>query len=205
MNKGKEQTALVTGAGRRLGRNIALSLAKSGMNIIAHYSTSRQDAEESAKVAGESGVKAWAVGADFNEPEALAGFTKKCSGIAGSIGVLVNSASIFKHGHILDSPDSDYIENLRINALAPLELCRWFSKQCKSGVIINMLDARMDDYDKDHIPYALSKQALRTITRVLSIELAPRIRVNGAACGPRYRISGKTGKHKSFADLGIRG
>ncbi len=177
------KTALVTGAARRLGKHVALSLASSGMNVIIHYSSSKKEAEETARLAAETGVRAWPIAADFSNSGELPAFTGKCNEVAGEVSVLVNSASIFKHGGILEAAESQFIENLKINALAPLELCRWFSGQCTSGVIVNILDARMDDYDKDHIPYALSKQALKSITRLLSLELAPRIRVNGVAPG----------------------
>lgn len=177
------KAAIVTGAARRLGRHIALSLASRGMNVIIHYNRSKESAEETAHHIAGKGVKAWPVQADFRHPEELAAFGEKCGEAAGEISVLVNSASIFNHGTILESAESDFIENLKINALAPLALCRWFAKQCSDGSIVHMLDARMDDYDKDHIPYALSKQALKSITRILSLELAPGIRVNGVAPG----------------------
>jgi NAD(P)-dependent dehydrogenase (short-subunit alcohol dehydrogenase family) len=179
----KEKTAIVTGAARRLGRNIALALAARGMNIIVHYATSGDEAEETAQLVRNEGVKAWPVQADFAALEAVTVFTERCGDLADEITVLINSASIFKHGDILNSPTTDFIDNLTINALAPLELCRWFSTQCTGGSIVNMLDARMDNYQKDHIPYALSKQALKSITRLLSMELAPKIRVNGVAPG----------------------
>ena len=177
------KTALITGAGRRLGRHIALSLAANGMNIIAHYRTSEKEARQTAELARQRGVRSWPIRADLADPADRSNLTKRCGEIAGGVGVLVNSASIFEHGSILDSPEDEFLENLRVNALAPLELCRWFSKQCSKGSIVNILDARMDDYVKDHIPYALSKQALWSITKILSLELAPGIRVNGVAPG----------------------
>lgn len=183
MNDYKEKTALVTGAGRRLGRHIALSLAAGGMNVIVHYSTSEGEAEETAKLARKKGVEAWPIRADFSDGDALASFTDSCKSVAGSVAVLVNSASIYTKGGILSSPESQFIENMSINAVAPLALCRWFKTQCSSGSIINILDARMDDYDSEHVPYTLSKQALRSLTRMLSLELAPGIRVNGVAPG----------------------
>ncbi len=183
MNDYTGKTAIVTGAGRRLGRHIAISLAASGMNVIVHFSKSEPEAEETAKLARENGVRAWAIRADFSGGDELTSFADSCTNAAGSVEVLVNSASIYTEGGILDSPDSQFIENMIINALAPLALCRWFAKQCSNGTIVNILDARMDDYDPDHVPYTLAKQALRSLTRMLSIELAPGVRVNGVAPG----------------------
>ena len=177
------KTALVTGAGRRIGRQIAISLADQGMNVIVHFSTSRAEAEETATLARERGVEAWPIQADFGDAADLETFTKRCEESAGKVDVLVNSASIYPVGRILTSAESQFVENMIINTLAPLALCRWFAKRCTNGSIINILAARMDDYDPEHVPYTLSKQALRSLTRMLSIELAPGIRVNGVAPG----------------------
>jgi pteridine reductase len=183
MNDFEGKTALVTGAGRRLGRHIALSLAGRGMNVILHFSKSQEDADQTANLARGKGVEAWPIQADFCDGDALSVFTDSCEKTAGPVEVLVNSASIYTEGTILASPDTQFIKHMSINALAPLALSRWFSTQCSRGSLINILDARMDDYDSDHVPYALSKQALHSLTRMLSIELAPGIRVNGVAPG----------------------
>ena len=76
------KTALVTGAGRRLGRHVALSLAAQGLNIIAHFRTSEGDATEAAELAQKKGVQAWPVRADFSDADDLKRFTKECSKIA---------------------------------------------------------------------------------------------------------------------------
>ena len=119
------KTALVTGAGHRLGRHIAISLAERGMNVIVHFSTSEREADETAGFVRDKGVEAWLIQADLSNGDALAGFTKNCEKTAGSVDVLVNSASIYRDGGTLASPDSQFIEHLSINALAPLALCRW--------------------------------------------------------------------------------
>ena len=183
MKELKGRTAVVTGGARRLGRHIALTLAAKGMNVVIHYATSRREAEEAASLAAGKGVQAWTVQADFSDPGGTASFARNCEEISTDISVLINSASIFRHGSVLEAPAHEFIENFEINALAPLALSRWFSRRCPGGSIVNLLDARMDDYVKDHIPYALSKQALKAITRILSLELAPRIRVNAVAPG----------------------
>ena len=118
------KTALVTGAGRRLGRDIALSLAERGMDVIVHFSTSEREAGETAELARKKGVRAWAIRMDFTGGGGIAGFTGKCTKAAGSVDVRVNSASIYTEGDILTAPDSQFIDHLNINALAPLaRLC----------------------------------------------------------------------------------
>ncbi len=183
MNDLEGKTAIVTGAARRLGRHIALSLAERGMHVIVHYATSRREAEETASLVREKGVRAWLIQADFSSTDEPEAFAEKCGEVSPEVTVLINSASIFRHGSILDAPIVEFIDNFRINALAPLELCRWFAGQASFGSIVNLLDARMDDYVRDHIPYALSKLTLNSMTRILSLELAPEIRVNAVAPG----------------------
>jgi NAD(P)-dependent dehydrogenase (short-subunit alcohol dehydrogenase family) len=177
------KTALVTGAARRIGKQIALSLAEEGMNIIVHFSTSLDEAEQTAAEIRGKAVKAWPVQADFADTAALSGFMERCAKAAGTVGVLVNSASIYPPGTLLCAGDGQFIENMKINALAPLQLCRLFARQCPEGSIINILDARMDDYDPKHVPYSLSKQAFKSLTKMLSLELAPEMRVNAVAPG----------------------
>ena len=178
-----DKTALVTGAGRRLGRCIAIELAKRGINVVVHYSTSRTDAEETARLVTDNGAAAWPIQADFADSDGLEEFTQSCEKTAGPVDILINSASIYQEGDIFTAERSQFVEHMNINTLAPLTLCHWFSGQCSKGSIVNILDARMDGYDSAHVPYTLSKQALRSLTHMLSLELAPDIRVNGVAPG----------------------
>ena len=177
------KTALVTGAAKRLGSHVARSLAGVGLNVIIHYRTSDAGAKETAEKIRSLGVTAWTVQGFLDNEAATKDFVTKCTEEAGKVDVLVNSASIFPSGSIFDSAEQAFIDNLKINALAPLYLCRWFAGQSDSGSIVNIIDTRILDYDKKHVPYHLSKQALFSITRMLSVELAPKIRVNGVAPG----------------------
>jgi NAD(P)-dependent dehydrogenase (short-subunit alcohol dehydrogenase family) len=153
------------------------------MNVIVHFSSSREEAEDTAAIIRKKNVDAWTVQANFDDPKSLSSFTECCTDVAGTVEALINSASIYPLGTIFDAEETQFFENMRINALAPLELCRWFSKQCSTGSIVNILDARMDDHDPRHVPYTMSKQALKSLTKMLSLELAPGIRVNGVAPG----------------------
>ena len=74
-------------------------------------------------------------------------------------------------------------ENIHINALAPALLSRAFAKTAARGDIVNLLDCRISDYDAEHLSYHLSKRMLMSLTRILALELAPDIRVNGVAPG----------------------
>ena len=179
-------TAIVTGASRRLGKDIGLGLAREGVNVVVHYRSSKEEALATADQIRSMGVKAWTVQADLGTQRGVEDFISSCAETADPINILINSASIFPKGSVIDAASEEFIDNMRINALAPLALCRWFADQSvppARGAIVNLLDARMVDYDREHVPYHLSKQMLSSLTRMLSAELAPRIRVNGVAPG----------------------
>ncbi|MBT3272426.1 MAG: SDR family oxidoreductase [Spirochaetales bacterium] len=189
------KTAIITGAGKRLGRAAAIALADAGSNVIVHYRSSREDAQNAAEEIRAKGVKAWVIQADLRSSASIKKFTGECGKTAGKVDILVNSASIFPEGSILDSPVEAFVENLETNAIAPLLLARWLADQCDNGVIINFLDTRILDYDRNHVPYHISKQALFSITRMLSDELAPEIRVNAVAPGLILPPPGKTDEY----------
>lgn len=179
----KGQTALVTGAGVRLGRAIALALAGAGVHVVVHYHTSRTEAEETVDKIRSLGGDALAVQADlFNAIEAEA-LVARANDAVGSIDILVNNASIFPENRITDFTLSDLDENIQVNAYAPLQLIRAFAEQTRRGAIVNMLDARMTAYDREHAAYHLSKRMLFSITKMCAVEFAPGIRVNAVAPG----------------------
>jgi len=177
-------TALVTGAGKRLGRATALALARRGHDVLVHYHQSRAEAEAVAEEIRTLGRKAWPVPCDLANPEAAATLVRRAVGMAGPLDVLVNSASVFPNGRVLDFSIEDLDANIRLNAFAPLALARAFAAQGRdAGAIVNFLDSRMTDYDAEHAAYHLSKRMLFSLTRMLALELAPRIRVNAVAPG----------------------
>ena len=97
--------------------------------------------------------------------------------------MLVNSASVFNKNGILDFPFEELTHEIAVNAFAPLELARAFANKCEGSAIVNLLDSRMNAYDKRHAAYHLSKRMLYSITRMLALELSPAIRVNAVAPG----------------------
>lgn len=177
------RTALVTGAGRRLGRAIALALADAGVNIVAHYNASRDEAEGLAGQVRRLGRKAWTIRADLARPEEATGLVGKARDLAGGFEILVNSASIFPTDTLKDATLESIVLNQQINALAPLVLGRQFAAAGGSGDIVNMLDTRAFDADPQHFSYHLSKRTLFTLTRIMAVEFAPKIRVNAVAPG----------------------
>lgn len=174
---------VITGGGRRLGAAIALGLAGEDRSIALHYNHSRDDAERVAATLREKGAKAVCIQADLSDTAQVEQlFTSACEQI-GPIDVLVNNASIFDLCDFTQASKEALHENMDLHVVAPLILGRAFAAQKKAGVIINMLDARMVDYDKNHVPYHLSKRILADLTRIMAVEFAPAIRVNAIAPG----------------------
>ncbi len=177
------QTVLVTGAAKRIGRAIALCAARSGMNVVAHYRTSRPEAESLADEIERLGQRAYLIAADLVDPGAAEAMMAEAIRQAGAVTALVNSASIFRKSGLLDFTPTELDEEVRVNALSPLFLCRAFAASSRKGSIVNLLDSRLNSYDAAHVAYHLSKRMLYSMTRMLAMELSPGIRVNGVAPG----------------------
>ena len=177
------KTALITGAGKRIGHELAVALADEGANIVVHYRSSVDEAKELQGELRERGVKSWLVNADFEKPEEYETLIDRARHIAGSLDVLVNSAAIFPPSTLDDVQFRDVVQSLQVNAWAPFVLGRAFARTAKRGKIINMLDSRVTSYDWGHVAYILSKHALATLTELMAVQYAPDITVNGIARG----------------------
>lgn len=186
------KVALVTGAGKRIGRAIAISLAEEGVNIIAHDRKSLEP--ETAKVCGEvadCGAKSWNLSADLERPEEYETLVARAMKAAGSLDILVNNASIFQPGTIMDVGLGDITRHVHVNAWAPFVLSREFARIARRGKIINLLDTNISGFDRAHVAYILSKQMLASLTRMCALEFAPDITVNGVAPGLILPPNGK--------------
>lgn len=177
------KTALITGAAKRIGRETALTLAAEGVNIIIHYNRSSEESEALCEEIRRTGVQAWMVQADFSQPQEYETLFDRALDAAGSIDMLINNASIFP----LDSLDTMTLQslmtNMEINAWVPFTLSRAFARRVGQGKIVNMLDSRTKGYDWKHVAYMMSKHVLDQLTRMMALEYAPNITVNGVAPG----------------------
>ncbi len=176
-------TALITGAAKRIGREIAISLAEEGANIVVHYRASASEAEDLCSQLAGYGVLSWPVKADFEKPEDYESLIERSLHSAGSLEILINSASTFFPGTLKTLEFGDLIRSMQVNAWAPFVLSRDFALTVGKGKIINLLDTRVTGYDWSHVGYILSKRALSTLTRMAAIEFAPHISVNAIAPG----------------------
>lgn len=177
------QNVLITGAAKRIGRALALGLARSGASIVIHHRSSGDEASALAGEITQMGTSAWIVAGDLAEPSDSERVFAEALAHAGQIDVLINNASLYPEDNFTNLTADSLTENVNVNALAPFLLARAFAAQGKPGNIINLLDTRIQDYDAKHLSYHLSKHMLYTMTRLLALELAPHVRVNGVAPG----------------------
>jgi len=175
------RTALITGGAKRIGKALCSGLAQAGANVIIHFNSSGEAAASVAEEIRSLGVKAWTLDADLADRKQCASMIDRANEMSGPIDMLVNSASIFPEDTIDDLSGEDLDLNVQVNAFAPLLLSRSFAAQQQNGVIVNLLDSKISGYDRTHAAYHLSKRLLYTLTRMLSLELAPGIRVGGVA------------------------
>ncbi|MBB6481047.1 SDR family oxidoreductase [Spirochaeta isovalerica] len=175
--------ALVTGGAKRLGNALTLMLAGAGAEVAVHYNRSETDAYDLCDMICNDGGTAFPVAKDLSRKGAAEDLFGDLDAMDFFPEILINSASIFHLERLLDSSEETFHRNLDINALVPLMLSREMAKRVDSGVVINMLDSRITDYDNLHVPYHLSKLSLFSLTRMLSEELSPDFRFNAVAPG----------------------
>lgn len=177
------RTALVTGAAKRLGAAMVRALAEEGVRVVLHYRSAREEAEELAESLRHGGATVWTAQAALGAAGAAEALFAEAEALSGGIDMVVNSASIFPKGTLHDLDEARLLENLQVNTLAPFALARCLAGTGRSGCVLNLLDTRIADYDREHVPYHLSKRALYSLTRMMAEEFAPRLRVNAVAPG----------------------
>jgi NAD(P)-dependent dehydrogenase (short-subunit alcohol dehydrogenase family) len=177
------KTALVTGAAKRIGREIARALADAGANVVIHYRESVKEAEKLCRDLACRGVKSWFFEADFEKADAPGRLVREAVAAAGSLDILVNNASIFLPDTVREMDFAGMMRHLQVNAWAPLSLGREFARLVGAGKIVNMLDSRIVGNDRNHVSYTLSKQTLSVLTELMAVEFAPAITVNAVALG----------------------
>ena len=178
-------SALVTGAGRRIGRAIALRLAEAGFDLAVHYRSDPASADEVVRAVRAMGRSAVALKADLTDEAAARNLISQAASALGPVTVLVNCASAFQDDRAGALGRETWDLHIETNLRAPLVLAEAFADQAPDGaVVINLLDQRVWKPTPQFFSYALSKSALWTATRMLAQAWAPRIRVNGVGPGP---------------------
>lgn len=199
------KAALVTGSARRIGRVLALALARAGFDIALHYRFSEAEAQATADEIHALGRRAVALKADLEQLDQVERLVPAAVAALGPLGVLVNNASIFELDRIRTLTETSWQRHIAINLTAPTFLCRAFVRQLPEGaqgLIVNILDERIFNPTPNYLSYTASRFGLWGVTQVLARELAPRIRVNAIGPGPTLPEAGMT--EAEFASLCAR-
>ena len=181
------KAALVTGAGQRIGRACALTLAEAGFAVAVHYLRSAGAAEDVAATIRGNGGKAIALGADLADEDAVTKLLPQAAAALGPVGVLVNNASVFENDTVDTVTREGWDAHLSVNLRAPFVLMQEFARLLPAeagGVIVNLLDERVWSLTPYFVSYTVSKAGLWALTQTMALALAPRIRVNGIGPGP---------------------
>jgi NAD(P)-dependent dehydrogenase (short-subunit alcohol dehydrogenase family) len=180
-------TVLVTGAGRRLGRVIALDFAHRGWRVGVHYHASAAEALGLVAEIHQMGGTAAALEADLARFDAILPLIESCAARLGPPTCLVNNAACFDWDSLATLDQEKWQSHLDVNLRAPVFLTQAFAQGLPEGAkgnVINVIDQKVLRPDPEFFSYTIAKSALWTATRTLAQALAPRIRVNAIAPGP---------------------
>ncbi|TFL17654.1 SDR family oxidoreductase [Jannaschia formosa] len=198
--------ALVTGAGARLGAEMARELARLGHDVAVHYATSDEGARAVAAEIEAMGRKAVPLRADLldlADCETLV--PRAAEALGGPLTVLVNNASIFEHDDLSTATHQSWDRHFGSNLRAPFLLIQAFARQAPevgsdglpqaAASVVNMIDQRVRKLTPEFMTYTLAKAGLWTLTRTAAQALAPRIRVNAIGPGPSLRGTRQSEAH----------
>ena len=200
--------ALVTGGARRLGRAMALELARRGHDVVVHYAGSAGDAAEVVAEIAAMGRRAAAVQADLLDDAQTATLISRAAEAIGSpLGVLINNASIFEHDRLGTITAESWERHIASNLRAPVMLTQDFAAQAPKAekdargepvaqaLVINMIDQRVLKLTPEFASYTVAKMGLWAFTRTAAQALAPDVRVNAIGPGPTLRGGRQTEDH----------
>ncbi|MCU0905046.1 MAG: SDR family oxidoreductase [Tabrizicola sp.] len=200
-------TALVTGAGKRLGRAMALYLAGRGHDVAVHYATSATEAEAVVAEIRATGRRAQAFQADLLDEAEVQSLIPIAAAALGPLTVLVNNASIFEYDRIDTATRQSWDRHIESNLRAPYVLTQAFARQCPpavsddageplaQGLIVNMIDQRILKLTPEFSTYTIAKMGLWALTRTAAQGLAPHVRVNAIGPGPTLQGARQSAKH----------
>ena len=180
-------SVLITGAAHRIGRALALDMAKCGYRVGVHYLSSEDGARDVVEKITADGGLAQVFQADLNKFDDLYAMMDQCVREFGHLDCLINNASLFEEDDVCTLSGKSWEAHLDTNLRAPIFLAQQFAAQLpkgRSGNIINIIDQRVRALTPLFFSYTISKSALWTATQTMAQALAPNIRVNGIGPGP---------------------
>jgi NAD(P)-dependent dehydrogenase (short-subunit alcohol dehydrogenase family) len=179
--------ALVTGAARRMGCEIALDLAANGFDIALHYRRSHADAEATVADLKRLGANAKAFPADLSDEAACLALLPAAVAAMGRVDAVVNNASTFAYDNpqtfSVAAMDTHWRANVAPAVLLSQALHAHLAERDAQGCVVNLIDQKLWNPNPDYFSYTLSKAALQSATVMLAQALAPRLRVCGVAPG----------------------
>ncbi len=187
MSANASRTVLVTGAARRLGREIALALAAGGWRVVVHYRGSQADAQATADDCAVLTPGAWAVQADLADEAAVRALLPAVAARLGTVDAVVNNASLFEHDTAHSFSFAALDAHLRTNTGAAVLLAQALhahvTQRDATGAVVNLLDQKLWNPNPDFFSYTLSKAALEAANTLMAQAFAPALRVVGVAPG----------------------
>ena len=181
------KVALVTGSAHRVGKVIALALAREGADIVVHYGGSAEAARQTVAEIEASGRRALAKQADMSRWNEAAGLGEWALAQFGKVDILVNSASSYVKGAYLDTTEAQFDEALDVNLKGPYAISQVIGKAMmdgEGGNIINIVDEGAFYPSKSYTAHSVSKAALLALTHSQTLALGPKVRVNAICPGP---------------------
>ncbi len=181
-----KRIALVTGGARRLGRDIALGLARAGADVAISHHTSAEDAARTADEIRALGRRALAVECDVREDEQVRSLVERATLELGHVDVLVASAGIFFRTPMAELQEADWDAHIDINLKGAFLCAHHVGLQMsqRGGCMVLIADVAGMRPWPNYLPYSVSKAGVIALTRGLAVQLAPRVRVNAVAPGP---------------------
>lgn len=205
------RVALVTGAGKRVGRAIATSLGALGMRVVVHHHASVDGARETAHAIEAAGGSAKIVRADLTDPTSAGALIEAAVASWGGLDVLVNSAAVMERTPFAEVTQAQWDAMFALNLRAPFFLSQAAAPHLKKvkGAIVNIADLAAFETWPAYIPHALTKGAIVHMTRAVARVLAPEVRVNAVAPGtvllPEGWTAGDEARLRSTTPLGRSG
>jgi len=197
------KAALITGGAIRVGKGIALALAKQGYDIALHYHSSVNAAKETQQQIQQLNVKCELFQSDLSKAEEIEPLIQKTLQQFPHLNVLINNASTYQQALIQNTTIDTFDEQIAMNLKAPFFLIKNYAQYFKKGNIINIIDNKMGFNQFQYAAYLLAKKALAELTKMAAMEFAPHIRVNGVAPGTVLPIASRTEDYNNWRKKGI--
>lgn len=200
----QHKVALITGAAKRLGREIALGLAHRGWDIVVHYGSSAAEADATVRDITALGRRSVAVQCDLADEAATRSLLPQAVAMLGPVSCVINCASLFEYDSASSFSGARLMAHMQVNVTAPVLLAQALHDATVDGtqsVVVNLLDQKLFNPNPDFLSYTLSKAALHSATTLLAQALAPKVRVVGVAPGITLASGGQSAAEFAVAHI----